>query len=180
MKNEIPVAIAFVAGMLMVISLFIPHPYVAEPAAVTRSWAIIITAFAYVLGVANIARISVHSVRNRSADWEYKAALIVALFAMAGVGIAGGIRSGGIFDWAYLNMYVPMQATMFSLLAFYVYSKNAVTDRKRGLNGVRQPFSDAVGGHQPVNHHFYRMLFIFGKFYILILEVHDFPVDPGA
>ncbi len=136
MKNEIPVAIAFVAGMLMVVSLFVPHPYVAEPAAITRSWAIIITAFAYVLGVANIARISLHSVRNRSADWEYKAALIVSLFAMASLGIAGGIRSGGAFDWAYLNMYVPMQATMFSLLAFYIASAAYRAFRARSVEAT--------------------------------------------
>lgn len=136
MKNEVPVIIAFVAGMLMVVSLFVPHPYIAEPAAITRSWAIIITAFAYVLGVANIARISVHTVRNRSADWEYKAALVVALFAMAGVGIAKGIRSGGAFDWAYLNMYVPMQATMFSLLAFFIASAAYRAFRARSVEAT--------------------------------------------
>jgi len=43
MRTEIPVAIAFIAGMLMVVSLFVPHPFIAEPAAVMRSWAIIIT-----------------------------------------------------------------------------------------------------------------------------------------
>lgn len=136
MKNEVPVAIAFVAGMLMVVSLFVPHPFIAEPAAVTRSWAIIITAFAYVLGVANIARISLHTVRNRSEDWEYKTALLAALFAMAGVGIARGIRSGGIFDWAYLNMYVPMQATMFSLLAFFIASAAYRAFRARSVEAT--------------------------------------------
>ena len=57
MKNEIPVAIAFIAGMLMVVSLFVPHPYVAEPAAITRSWAIIITASAF--GSEQISRLGV-------------------------------------------------------------------------------------------------------------------------
>jgi hypothetical protein len=136
MKNEIPVAIAFIAGMLMVVSLFVPHPYIAEPAAVTRSWAIIITAFAYVLGVANIARISLHTVRNRSADWEYKAALLTALFTMAGLGIIWDIRSGTYFDWVYLNMYVPMQATMFSLLAFFIASAAYRAFRARSVEAT--------------------------------------------
>jgi hypothetical protein len=122
MKNEVPVVMAFIAGMLMVVSLFVPHPYIAEPAAVMRGWAIIITAFAYVLGVANIARISLHTVRKKSTDWEYKTALVIALFAMLALGIFGGIRGGSAFDWVYLNMYVPMQATMFSLLAFFIAS----------------------------------------------------------
>jgi len=122
MKNEVPIAIAFITGMLMVISLFVPHPIISRPASVVRQWAIIITAFAYVLGVANIARISLHTVRRRQRDWQYKAALVIALVLMASAGIIFGIESGGVFDWAYLNMYVPMQATMFSLLAFYIAS----------------------------------------------------------
>ena len=136
MKNEIPVAVAFVAGMLMIASLFVPHPFVAQPAAIARSWAIIITAFAYVLGVANIARISIHTVHRRGADWQYKAALVVALFGMAGLGIGKGIRPGGDFDWAYLNMYVPMQATMFSLLAFYIASAAYRAFRARSLEAT--------------------------------------------
>jgi len=136
MKNEVPVAIAFITGMLMVVSLFVPHPYIAEPAAITRGWAIIITAFAYVLGVANIARISIHTVRRRSKDWEYKAVLLVALGTMAGLGISKGIQSGGLFDWAYLNLYVPMQATMFSLLAFFIASAAYRAFRARSLEAT--------------------------------------------
>lgn len=136
MRTEIPVAIAFVAGMLMVVSLFVPHPFIAEPAAVMRSWAIIITAFAYVLGVANIARISLHTVKKRTTDWQYKGALVVALVAMAGVGVSRGIQTGGLFDWAYLNMYVPMQATMFSLLAFFIASAAYRAFRARSVEAT--------------------------------------------
>jgi uncharacterized membrane protein len=122
MRTEVPVAIAFVAGMLMIVSLFIPHPVVAQPAAVVRSWAIIITAFAYVLGVANIARISLGAVSKRSKDWEYKVVLLTAMAVMLFLGLGLGVRSGGPFDWAYLNVYVAMQSTMFSLLAFFIAS----------------------------------------------------------
>jgi hypothetical protein len=118
MKNEVPVALAFAAGMLMVVSLFVPHPYIAGPAAVARSWAIIITAFAYVLGVANIARISIHTVRKKAADWEYKAALLVALAAMVGVGLARGIQTGSPFDWAFRARSV--EATLLLVTAAIV------------------------------------------------------------
>lgn len=122
MRTEVPVAIAFVAGMLMIVSLFIPHPVIAQPAAVMRSWAIIITCFAYVLGVANIARISAGTVSKRAKDWEYKTVLLAAMGVMLFLGIGLGVRSGGPFDWAYQNVYVAMQATMFSLLAFFIAS----------------------------------------------------------
>lgn len=136
MKNEVPIIIAFVAGMLMVVSLFVPHPYIAGSAAIARQWAIIITAFAYVLGVANIARISLHTVKSRSSDWQYKLSLLIALAAMAALGLGTGIQSGTRFDWAYLNMYVPMQATMFSLLAFYIASAAYRAFRARSVEAT--------------------------------------------
>ena len=86
--------------------------------------------------MANIARISLHTVKRRSTDWQYKASLLVALVAMAGVGIWRGIQSGGIFDWAYLNMYVPMQATMFSLLAFFIASAAYRAFRARSVEAT--------------------------------------------
>jgi len=136
MKNQVPVAIAFVTGMLMILSLFVPHPIVSTPASLGIQWAIIITAFAYVLGVANIARISIHTVAKRKDDWFYKLALVVSLVVVAGVGIFKGIETGSFFDWIYLNVYVPMQATMFSLLAFFIASAAYRAFRARSLEAT--------------------------------------------
>lgn len=136
MKNEVPIAIAFVAGMLMIVSLFVPHPIISTPASLARQWAIIITAFAYVLGVANIVRISVHTVSKRRSDWVYKLALVISLIIVALVGILKGIEVGTAFDWIYLNIYVPMQATMFSLLAFFIASAAYRAFRARSLEAT--------------------------------------------
>ncbi len=136
MKNQVPIAIAFVAGMLMIVSLFVPHPIVSTPASFGIQWAIIITAFAYVLGVANIVRISIHTVTKRKHDWFYKLALVVSLIGVASVGIFKGIETGSFFDWIYLNVYVPMQATMFSLLAFFIASAAYRAFRARSLEAT--------------------------------------------
>lgn len=136
MKTEVPVAIAFIAGMLMIVSLFSQHPVFAEPAAIMRNWAIIITAFAYVLGVANIARISAGTVRTRGRDWGYKVVLLLSLGAMLGAGLTGGIQSGSLFDWGYANLMVPMESTMFSLLAFFIASAAYRAFRARSVEAT--------------------------------------------
>jgi hypothetical protein len=41
---------------------------------------------------------------------------------MSIVGIVWGIQGGSVFDWFFLNVYYPMQSTMFALLAFYIAS----------------------------------------------------------
>jgi hypothetical protein len=178
MRTEVPVAIAFVAGMLMIVSLFVPHPFVAGPAAVTRSWAIIITAFAYVLGVANIARISLQTVRKRSKDWEYKAVLLTALCVMMVLGIGLGVRSGGAFDWAYQNLYIPMQSSMFSLLAFFIASAAYRAFRARSVEATLLLVTAAIVmlGRVPIGEH------IWGKFPDLtewIMEVPNMAAKRG-
>ena len=107
-----------------------------------RNWAIIITAFAYVLGVANIARISAGTVRARGRDWRHKVVLLISLGVMLGVGLAGGIQGGSLFDWGYINVMVPMQATMFSLLAFFIASAAYRAFRARSIEAtMRRPRS---------------------------------------
>ena len=33
-----------------------------------------------------------------------------------------GIRGGSFFDWIFQNIFIPLEATMFSLLAFFIAS----------------------------------------------------------
>ena len=178
MRTEVPVAIAFVAGMLMIVSLFIPHPVVSEPASVVRSWAIIITAFAYVLGVANIIRISLGAVSKRSKDWEYKLVLLTAMVVMLFLGIGLGVRSGGPFDWAYLNVYVAMQSTMFSLLAFFIASAAYRAFRARTVDATLLLVTAAIVmlGRVPVGEHVWSR---FPDFTEWIMEVPNMAAKRG-
>jgi predicted MFS family arabinose efflux permease len=81
-----------------------------------------VIAFAYVLGVANIARINFHIIQKKDKDWAYKIILVSGLVFMVLLGIGWGIKEGTIFYWFFYNAYYPMQATMFSLLAFFIAS----------------------------------------------------------
>ena len=79
-------------------------------------------AFAYVLGGANVARINTGVIRRKGKDWIYKLVLLFGLFFMMILGIGWGTTEGTVFYWIYMNAYYPMQATMFSLLAFFIAS----------------------------------------------------------
>lgn len=124
MRREIPIAICFLAGLSFVLEYLIPHQKVLSIFESIRQWAIIIIAFAYVLGVSNIVRINYHVIQNKGRDWLYKIILVVGLFFMIFVGIVypGGIGEGTIIYWMYNNAYYPLQATMFALLAFFIAS----------------------------------------------------------
>jgi len=130
MRREIPIAICFLVGISFILEYFIPHEDVLSIFETIRQWAIIVIAFAYVLGIANLVRINSHVIQRKGRDWPYKIILVVSLFFMITVGIIfdifgirlGGIGEGTIFGWVYFHAQYPLQATMFSLLAFFIAS----------------------------------------------------------
>jgi hypothetical protein len=122
MRREIPIAICFLAGISFILEYFIPHHGVLSTFETIRQWAIIVIAFAYVLGLANIIRVNFHVIQKKRKDWAYKIVLIGCLFLMIAVGVFGGIEEGTIFGWIYYNAQYPLHATMFSLLAFFIAS----------------------------------------------------------
>lgn len=130
MRREIPIAICFLAGISFILEYFIPHQRILSVFETFRQWAIIVIAFAYVLGLANIVRVNYHVIQKKGRDWPYKIILVLSLFFMITVGIifdilgirSGGIAQGSIFNWVYYNAQYPLQATMFALLAFFIAS----------------------------------------------------------
>jgi membrane-associated phospholipid phosphatase len=122
MRREIPIAICFLAGISFILEYFIPHQRVLSIFETIRQWAIIVIAFAYVLGLSNIVRVNYHIIQKQGRDWPYKLVLILCLFFMIAVGVFGGIEEGTVFGWIYYNAQYPLQATMFSLLAFFIAS----------------------------------------------------------
>jgi membrane-associated phospholipid phosphatase len=130
MRREIPIAICFLAGISFILEYFIPHQSILSVFETFRQWAIIVIAFAYVLGLANIVRVNYHVIQKKGRDWPYKVILVLSLFFMITIGIifdilgirSGGIAEGSIFNWVYYNAQYPLQATMFALLAFFIAS----------------------------------------------------------
>jgi hypothetical protein len=95
------------------------------PADFLQQSAIIIVAFGYVLGGANSLKLNAEAVYKRSPGWIYKLILVAALITTLIIGITEGpgfLDDGKRSRWIYDQIYSPMSATMFSMLAFYIAS----------------------------------------------------------
>jgi hypothetical protein len=124
-QRLIPLILTATIGILTILSFFVPHPLIADPAQVLQDWAIVIVASGYVLGAANVFRVNGVAAIKRQRDWAYKWVLLVAMVVMMGIGFSEGthfLDPGTRFSWMYDYLYVPMQATMFALLAFFIAS----------------------------------------------------------
>jgi len=123
MKRQIPLLITFFFGIFMIIQYFIPHHGVNEWGGRFQGWTIIVLAFAYVLGVANVLRISLEKVYRKEADWPFKLVTCISLVLMMGIGLVEGVGEDTFFvRRLYNQLYVPMGATMYSTLAFFIAS----------------------------------------------------------
>ena len=121
MKRQIPLVLCFVFGIVMIFTQFSPHPFSQGLYREIISWALIISPFALVLATVTLIQTHVARIQRRTEHWQYSYVVFAGLIVMVGIGVPLGPQSS-IFEWLYTNVQVPMDATMFSLLAFFIAS----------------------------------------------------------
>jgi len=134
MRREIPLALTMIFGIFMVLEFFIPNRLFGDIGTKLQGWTIVVQAAAVVLGVLNVARIHFGKIQAKGKDWTYSIFLLAGLGTMAALGVGWGVEEGTSFNFLYLNAYVPMQGTMFSLLAFFIASAGFRAFRIRSLD----------------------------------------------
>jgi hypothetical protein len=123
MKREIPLAIVFVAGVFMAVQFFIPHAKSEWIYEFVMEWTIIIGIFALALGIWSLIKVSTTKIKRKMENWPYAIVLLAGLVGMIifGMGFMGGVESY-MFRHFFNNVMIPLHATMFSLLAFFIAS----------------------------------------------------------
>lgn len=101
-------------------------------------WGRVIGAFTLILGMLSLWRVHHSKIKRKAENWQYSVITLSALVFMitAGILTKGGYLTyeegstglkyvlSKIFDFnaVFMNIQIPIQATMFSLLAFYIAS----------------------------------------------------------
>ncbi|KPJ50254.1 hypothetical protein AMJ40_03315 [candidate division TA06 bacterium DG_26] len=134
MGRRIPLMICFVAGILMVIQFFTPP--LRSVYEMVLDWYIVILVFALAVGLQTTIYLHVNKVRRRVKGYLYSLVTLVSLVSMATIGLAGGIRQGSWFMWLFEHIQVPLGATMFALLAFFMASAAYRAFRARTLEAT--------------------------------------------
>jgi len=138
MKRKIPLVITFFVGITVIISEFIPHKPFGQLTGELENWYLIIAGFAIILGQMNLFKVNLFKIRHRQENWQYFIFTLVSFLIMVCLGLLWGTeRNPGLlgngaeivsivgekpFDYLFNNIYQHLQATMFSLLAFFIAS----------------------------------------------------------
>lgn len=122
MRREVPIAVTFISGVLFLLDYFVKIPYVSENiVGQFLDWAIIVAAFALILGAANLLRIHVQKIIKKKKEWWNSVVLLVAMAVMAIVPILWTQQSP-VYTYLFKHLFENLNGTMFALLAFYIAS----------------------------------------------------------
>ncbi|MCO4772584.1 MAG: hypothetical protein KDA24_21305 [Deltaproteobacteria bacterium] len=139
MRSTIPLVLTFVIGLFMVGEYFIPHWRYHQFTQVFLEWGLILAAAAFLLGLFNLVQVNLPKVVNKEEDWGYKLVMLAALVFTLVVGFMGGtdrLSNGQAYKWLFDFVFVPLNATMFALLAFYIASAAFRAFRARNLEAT--------------------------------------------
>jgi len=138
MKRQLPLIIAIFVGFLVLVAEFIPHWPFGILTSELEKWFMIISGFAILLGQINLIKVNVHKIQYKAEGWQYFIITLASFAVMVLFGFLWGTQSNhGLlgdganmiatigskpFDYLFDNVYQHLQATMFSLLAFFIAS----------------------------------------------------------
>ena len=130
MRIRVPLMITLVMGVVMFVQFFVPHPISAAVKDEMLVWARLIVGFAMALGIGSLITVHLQKIKRRPADRPYSIAALLCLAVMASIGMIYGLDSPA-FEGLFDHVYMPLDATMFSLLAFFIASAAYRTFRAR-------------------------------------------------
>jgi len=123
MKRNLPLAICLFVGIAMMVQFFIPHPVSVGFYDITTKWVRIVSAFALVLGAGSLIMYHIDRMQRKRQGWLYSIVTLVAMAATTVIGLGWGVKPGSILqDVIFSNLLVPLNASMFAILAFYMAS----------------------------------------------------------
>ena len=104
-------------------------------------WFSIIAAAAIWLGALNLLKVSAEKIYKKDKDSFYAAVTILSFLLITILGLffsngRGFQEPGTRFDWLYINIYTPLMATMFAMLAFFVASASYRAFRARNAQAT--------------------------------------------
>lgn len=127
LRRQMPLLITLVTGLVFAAQYYIPHPASEQALTSVTKWLQIIGGFALILGVSSLFHVHAVKIRRKEAGWGYSFVLYASMLGTIGIGLwANGKEAVDgtmtAFGWIYNYMMVPLQGTMFAILAFFIAS----------------------------------------------------------
>ena len=119
---RLPFALLAILGIFFAAQHYIPHEAVQLPARKMLQWRQPLGAFILFAAALGLVMHHLRKVRERRERWGFSLVTLLSMAAMMIAGFGFGTEDGSVFsDW-FEYLITPIEATMFSLLAFFIAS----------------------------------------------------------
>ncbi len=135
MKKEIPLLIVFFVGLIGFLQYFVTGPISKGIYNILLEWFQGVQGMAIIMAVISLTKRHLTNVK-RGRNTFYSLVTLISLYGMMFLGLFVGIEKGSLFDKFYEYVMVPLNATTFSLLAFYMASAAYRAFRARSLEAT--------------------------------------------
>ena len=172
MKRVAPLVVTMVFGWLTLMTYF--WPVIASARSILVELAVIIAAFAAILGAFNVLHVHGTRIFRQRPGWFYSFVLLASMAVVLVIGAWQGVTammlgedvarqgvSGGVMLWLYQYILIPVQASLAALLPFLLAFAAYRTLRMRSASGT-------VGG----------VLFLITAIIVLLGQVPLFNLTP--
>ncbi len=124
MKKTIPLLIVIVGGFIWLLWVFIPHRLLQDVFYYEFyvPWIRAMSPFGMLLGVMSLSMMHYSKIKRKAPKWQYSFFFFAGFVITALAGFIGGTQKGSLYMWIFEYVQMPMSATMFALLAFYMAS----------------------------------------------------------
>jgi len=120
-KRSVATAIAIGVGLFVLLDFFVQNAFIWTLKFVFVRWAIIVAAFAMILGFFNVLIVHLNKILRFKQGWFYSIFLVLTMMIVLILGLIEGPQ-GSLTSRIFQYVLFPLQATIFSLLAFFVAS----------------------------------------------------------
>ncbi len=150
-KLRLPLLLTLCVGLVPIVTFFLTEKVwgVSFVRDKVEQYMVIIAGFALLLGVVNVVQSNIKKIERKRTGWPFSISLLAGLFVMGIFGVLSAMRVGPFqsillapdgsdtpFYWMTRGMFNPLQAAMFSLLAFYIASAAFRSFRVRNVEAT--------------------------------------------
>ena len=152
LKRQLPLILAFILGVMFIIQYFVPHKWSQNMLTWTNEWIIIVGGISFLLGLYSLMHFHYIQVSRKTAGWGFSLVMFFTFFVTVIVGFlpsifpklaAGlgmpeikGVEDGSALDWFYKVGIMPLSATMFSIIGFFIASAAFRAFRARSIEAT--------------------------------------------
>ncbi len=138
MKKILPVTnaiIAIISGLLVLLGYFFPEVF-GDLQSLLIGWAIILAAFAVLLGIFNLAMVHWKKMGSEGPGSVYSIVLLISLVVtIIFAGISG--PTGGLTLWVFNTFQIPIEVSLLAVLAIIlVYAAARLLSRRPKWNTI--------------------------------------------